>query len=347
MSALDGDSRRLLKRVSRAFYLSIRVLPRGVGAPVGLAYLLARTADTIADSDALPASERAERLAAFRRAIADNDRDGWDAFAPSDLARGGASDAERDLLASAPRLLRSLDALPPSDRRRVRAVAAELCDGMAFDLTRFPPAESGELGSLDSPEELDRYAYMVAGCVGAFWTDATMAHTPALRHWDGAAQTALGIEFGKALQLVNILRDVPSDLRAGRCYLPSSWLDELGLRPPDLLDAANSRRARPALIAGIRAALRRFEAAEAYLLSIPRRCLRLRLAAAWPLLMGLATLDVLARSPNWLDPSARARVSRRWVYGMMAKSVPASISNAILKAWVRRLRTGVEREISV
>lgn len=345
MDALDGDSRRLLKRVSRAFYLSIRVLPRGVGAPVGLAYLLARTADTIADSDALPPSDRAARLAAFRRAIADGG-DGWDAFAPSDFAGGGASDAERELLASAPRVLRALDALPPSDRRRVRAIAAELCDGMAFDLARFPPAESGELGCLDSPEELGRYAYMVAGCVGAFWTDATMARAPALRHWDGAAQTALGIEFGKALQLVNVLRDVPADLRAGRCYLPSAWLAELGLRPRDLLDAANSRRARPALAKGIRAALRYFEAAEAYLLSIPRRCLRLRLAAAWPLLMGLATLNALARNPNWLEPTSRARVSRRWVYGMMAKSVPLATSNAALKAWIRRLRTGVEKEIT-
>jgi len=341
MDALDRDSRRLLKRVSRAFYLSIRVLPRGVGAEVGAAYLLARTADTISDSGALPASERAERLAAFRRAITDG-ADAWDAFAPRDFAQDGASDAERDLLASAPRTLRSVEALPPRDRRRVRAIAAELCDGMAFDLARFPPAESGEIGCLDSPEELERYAHMVAGCVGAFWTDATMAHTPALRHWDREAQIGLGIEFGKALQTVNVLRDVPADLRAGRCYLPSAWLGEIGLRPRDLLDAANARRARAALLAGIRAALRHFEAAEAYLLSIPRRCLRLRLAAAWPLLMGLATLDALARSPNWLEPTTRARVSRRWVYGMMAKSVPLATSNAALRAWVRRLRARVE-----
>lgn len=341
MDALDRDSRRLLKRVSRAFYLSIRVLPRGVGAAVGAAYLLARTADTIADSGALPPSERAERLAAFRRAITDG-AGAWDAFAPRDFAQDGASDAERDLLASAPRVLRSLDALPPSDRRRVRAIAAELCDGMAFDLARFPPAESGEIGCLDSPEELERYAYMVAGCVGAFWTDATMAHTRALRHWDREAQIRLGIEFGKALQTVNVLRDVPADLRAGRCYLPSAWIEAVGLRPRDLLDAANARRARPALIAGIRAALRHFEAAEAYLSSIPRRCLRLRLAAAWPLLMGLATLDALARSPNWLEPKSRARVSRRWVYGMMAKSVPLATSNTALKAWIRRLRARVE-----
>ena len=330
MDALDAHSRRLLKRSSRAFYLSIRVLPSGIRAPVGIAYLLARTADSIADSDAIPPAERAESLAQFRAAIAAGDAD---AFAPPDLA-------------DAPPILRALNALPPSDRRLVRAIAAELCDGIAFDLARFPPAESGELGHLDSAEELERYAHMVAGCVGAFWTDMAMAHTPALRRrWDRDAQAALGIEFGKALQMVNILRDVPADLRAGRCYLPSAWLVEAGLRPRDLLDAANSRRARPALASGIRVALRQFEAAEAYLLSTPRRCHRLRIAAALPLLMGLATLDALARNPDWLNPSERTRVSRRWVYRTLAKTAALGWSNAVMKSWIRRLRERLETAV--
>src|SRR5438045_9068521 len=40
----------LLKSVSRSFYLSIRILPRDLQAPIGLAYLLARASDTIADT---------------------------------------------------------------------------------------------------------------------------------------------------------------------------------------------------------------------------------------------------------------------------------------------------------
>ena len=38
----------LLPQVSRSFYLTIRVLPYDLRRPVGLAYLLARAADTIA-----------------------------------------------------------------------------------------------------------------------------------------------------------------------------------------------------------------------------------------------------------------------------------------------------------
>ena len=39
----------VLKRVSRSFYMSLRVLPHELQTPVGLAYLLGRTVDTIAD----------------------------------------------------------------------------------------------------------------------------------------------------------------------------------------------------------------------------------------------------------------------------------------------------------
>lgn len=60
----------LLKRVSRSFYLSVRVLPEAVAAQIGLAYLLARAADTIADTDLLPPSVRLELLTELDRACA-------------------------------------------------------------------------------------------------------------------------------------------------------------------------------------------------------------------------------------------------------------------------------------
>ena len=40
----------LLRRVSRSFYLSLAVLPPAVRPTIGLAYLLARASDTIADT---------------------------------------------------------------------------------------------------------------------------------------------------------------------------------------------------------------------------------------------------------------------------------------------------------
>src|ERR1700712_3320179 len=59
----------LLKGVSRSFYLTLRVLPLGMRDPIGLAYLLARAADTIADTSLIPPGERSALLASLREQV--------------------------------------------------------------------------------------------------------------------------------------------------------------------------------------------------------------------------------------------------------------------------------------
>src|ERR1700709_1241766 len=59
----------LLKGVSRSFYLTLRVLPTGMRDPIGLAYLLARAADTIADTSLVPPAERLALLLSLRGAV--------------------------------------------------------------------------------------------------------------------------------------------------------------------------------------------------------------------------------------------------------------------------------------
>ena len=59
----------LLRATSRSFYLTLRVLPAAVRSQIGLAYLLARTTDTIADTDILPVTQRLEALQKLRERI--------------------------------------------------------------------------------------------------------------------------------------------------------------------------------------------------------------------------------------------------------------------------------------
>ena len=345
----ETDRRRLLRDtlrgVSRSFYLSIRVLPSGLREPVGLAYLLARAADTIADTSLLAPDDRLRLLLLFRAQV--EGEPSPEALSEIASAVRGAGDDPTDahltLLGSLPQAFALLDSLPTADAARVRRVVVTLTRGMEMDLTTFPPEDSGQLAALDSLEDLDRYTYLVAGCVGEFWTDITMAHTPALGKWDRARMSELGVRFGRALQMVNVLRDVPRDLRIGRCYIPAELLTRAGLTPGDLLDTANSDAARPAMSAGIEIALGHVDAAEEYLLAIPRRCLRLRLAALWPLLLGVGTLSELARSEAWLDPDRITRVRRSRVYAMMALSLLVGRSNTALRAWLKRARRGLEQ----
>ena len=130
--------------------------------------------------------------------------------------------------------------------------------------------------------------------MGEFWTEVHVAHRPRLRHWDLPRMRALGVRLGKGLQLTNVLRDLPRDLRQGRCYLPRQDLARLGLEPRDLLDPARAGAVRPLFVEWLNRALDHYEAGWQYTFAIPRREARMRLACAWPLLIGLRTLDLLA-----------------------------------------------------
>ena len=341
-----ADRRRLLagllREVSRTFYLTLRVLPSDLREPVGLAYLLARAADTVADTRLISPGDRLGHLLAFRGQIEGPAR--LEDLRQLERALTGqqSKPAERELLTRLPAAFSMLEASPEPDRALVRTVVVALTRGMETDLTTFPAEDSGRIAAFDDDAALDRYTYDVAGCVGEFWTAITMAHVPALKAWDGERMACTGVSFGKALQLTNVLRDLPKDLRIGRCYLPKSGLSGVGLSPEELLDPANGVLARPVLVSWIETALEHYAAAEEYLLAIPRRCVRLRLAVLWPVLIGLATLARLARNQRWLDPAHPSRVSRRWVYRTMAISWPASPSNRLLRAWIAHLRKRVE-----
>ena len=63
----------------------------------------------------------------------------------------------------------------------------------------------------------------------------------------------------------------------------------------------------------------------------------MRLACAWPLLIGLATLDRIAASPAWLDPGTTLKVPRSGVRALVARSLVTVWSNGALARDARRL----------
>ena len=67
--AISTLRRSILSRVSRSFYLSIRLLPKKLRDPVSLGYLLARASDTIADTAEAPIALRTEKLQLLTRGI--------------------------------------------------------------------------------------------------------------------------------------------------------------------------------------------------------------------------------------------------------------------------------------
>ncbi|RME87298.1 MAG: hypothetical protein D6785_02200, partial [Planctomycetota bacterium] len=68
---LDSDFWRVLKGVSRSFYLSMYFLPSETRKIIGLAYALARAADTLADTEFVPKEKRNKGLSLFQKALED------------------------------------------------------------------------------------------------------------------------------------------------------------------------------------------------------------------------------------------------------------------------------------
>lgn len=134
------------------------------------------------------------------------------------------------------------------------ALAGQWVGDPAFDALRIVAAETGlphrftrdhiagfALDAADwrpqTEDDLMRYCYHVAGVVGCMMA-VVMGVSP-----DDEATLDRACDLGLAFQLANIARDVGEDASVGRCYLPTAWLDEMGIPVAALMAPAH----RPAL----------------------------------------------------------------------------------------------------
>src|ERR1700722_15741004 len=114
MTALTASQNDLLRATSRSFYLTLRVLPRAIRPQIGLAYLLARTADTIADTEIVPLGQRLEALQKFRECVLGQNS------APlnfNDLAGHQGTESEKFLLEKIGDSLEALQKFSPEDQK--------------------------------------------------------------------------------------------------------------------------------------------------------------------------------------------------------------------------------------
>lgn len=312
---------RVLRSVSRSFYLSLRVLPAGLRDPLSLAYLLARATDTIADTPEPPIALRLEALASLAAAI--QGRGGSEialqlreSFAPLQ-----SDEAERVLIEQLPGLLEWLDQLSAGDRDEVRSVLEKINRGQRLDLERFDSSTSTStsIKALQTAEELDEYTYLVAGCVGEFWTRLCFAHVKNFAERPEHEMRELGRCYGQGLQLINILRDAGDDLRNGRCYLPADELEAVGVSADEIL--GNAGRVEPIIARWRGKAVDGLKSGIEYSCAIRNR--RVRFATVLPALIGARTLTLLRESgPQAL--TKRVKVPRSEVRAMITSTVLAS-----------------------
>lgn len=171
-------------RVARTFSLAIRFLPSALREDIYLLYLVCRTLDDLADT---AAPEAEGTIALVRR---------W-------AAGGRATGREAEILNY---LFSRYPSMP-------RDAVIDFCDGQVRALGPI---------HIETEDDLDHYAYQVAGTVGRLMVGILGARDARA---DGASR-ALGI----AMQRTNILRDLDEDLAHGNVFIPRAALQELGIR---------------------------------------------------------------------------------------------------------------------
>jgi farnesyl-diphosphate farnesyltransferase len=281
---LDAE---ILRSVSRSFYLSIRFLPAQLREPIAVAYLLARTTDTVADTAQIPESVRMETLQLLSNGIQGTASRDVVAELITSFVSLQKNASERQLLESLPDCIGCLEGMEHADRNDIRPVLEKITRGQMLDLERFGNAQ--EMRALITAADLDEYTYLVAGCVGEFWTRLCFRHVRQFSSRSEDEMLALGKRYGMALQLINVLRDAGSDLRAGRCYFPEHELSAAHLAPSQIL--SEPERFQPIYRTWLEKAKTGLTSGMEYSRAIKNR--RVRAATVLPALIGARTLALL------------------------------------------------------
>lgn len=321
---------KLLETTSRSFYPTLKYLPKKIRGQISLLYILARLADTIADSKHGETDVLIDLLSKYNDVA-----QGRSTTLPdfSELAEIQTNPHEAELLLNAEDVIKGLEEYSEEDCQRILECLEVIVGGQLLDLQRFgSEKEGGGISSLNSNEELDDYTYRVAGCVGTFWSKMSLAHLMTLSPEKEKIFLEKGIQFGKALQMINILRDIPEDLRLGRCYIPTEALAEHGLVPEDLSTDSNLEAFRPLYDSYLDLTNTHLEAATEYIRMLPDKQFRLKASCMLPVLIGQRTVTLL-RTGNILDSNERIKVTRDEIKSYARKLLRA----LIIPGGVRRL----------
>ena len=224
----------LLERTSRTFALTIPLLEEPLATDVGLAYLLFRIADTLEDAPLWGRDIRMVALDSFGEwLVGEHDEHAW-----LDAVKTSPPTDDKGCMA--------LIARAEGVRTSVAQRGTEIAIAITMDVVRTSSkmaefvARQTERGGLvlSDLEDLRAYCYAVAGIVGELLTELFLRRDPSLEE-ERDVLMDLAPAFGEALQLVNILKDAPSDAREGRSYLPLGVdrADVMALAREDLVKA--------------------------------------------------------------------------------------------------------------
>lgn len=130
----------LLERTSRSFYPTLKYLPKKIRGQIGLLYLLARVADTIADSKHGETEVLLEALSAYNEVAQGRSQTLPDFM---ELAEAQTNEHEAELLRNVDDVVEGLKDYDQGDQQRILSCLDIIIGGQILDLQRFGMAKEG------------------------------------------------------------------------------------------------------------------------------------------------------------------------------------------------------------
>jgi farnesyl-diphosphate farnesyltransferase len=212
----------ILREVSRTFALTIPMLNAPLIPVITDAYLFLRILDTIEDEEALTFEEQTRYIKIWIEALE----------APQTIPplleevlpklTKSTKEAERALVKDASALIERILTYDKVIQQSIYKVGKVMGNGMLKFLERKGDER------VRTMQELEEYCYYVAGCVGEMLTEI-FCHVGKFEQ-KKRALLELSDDFGKGLQLTNILKDIEQDRTRGVEWIPGPLRSENGLK---------------------------------------------------------------------------------------------------------------------
>lgn len=314
---------KMLRAVSRTFALSIEQLPQPLRDAITLAYLLFRVSDCLEDHESLPAPEKAELLRLWADILAGDQA--VDSLVDR-IRHLDDSDPEVYVALRAGQILEHIHQLPQDLRQPIieRVIRSSL--GMARWQDHGPFVED--------EAALDDYMHQVAGRVGYLLTDVFSWYSPFIRQRKDQLMP-LSRECGLALQTVNIIRGMRKDYERGWVFVPQTFYERYGLTRDSLFDPKNVDRSLQVVELLAQKAERHLWGGLSYVMHLPRRFHRIRLACMWPVYLAVGTLTVSRNNAKVIMDEAK--LGRDQVLQILTQTRLFGWSNHWLHFYFRQL----------
>jgi farnesyl-diphosphate farnesyltransferase len=286
------------------------MLPEGLNVPVTVAYLLCRIADTVEDSPDLSVEQKEELLHIFIMIFESHKpNESIDLFLDR-IKNMPCKTADDDLTYNLSIVMDVFFSFSPVIRKHIAFWVIEMSRGMR---KYAQSSHKRRFTFLKSMKELDEYTYYVAGTVGYLLTELFSFYskkiTPAIKE----KLEKLAESFGKGLQMVNIIRDMTTDLRRGQSYIPDELLTKYRLSRNTIFEKENADRAEELFNELIRNAVKHLDQALDYILLIPKNETRIRLFCMLPLFWAMRTLQKIQLNSLALLGSEKIKVPRSMI----------------------------------